>query len=99
VLRVVVEGTKDARRMRFTFDLYDETDRASNTHSMARTTAFPNAIVARMLARKELHRPGVVPPESLAAAPGLYDQIVSELKKRNVTIHCEITEVQQSRGL
>lgn len=96
VLRVVVEGTKDTRKTRITFDLYDETDRAANTHSMARTTAFPNAIVARMLAHRELHRPGVIPPERLASTPGLYDQIVSELKKRGVTIHCEISGNQQS---
>ncbi len=90
VLRVVVEGTKDARKTRFTFDLYDETDRESNTHSMARTTAFPNAIVARMLAQKQVNAPGVIPPERLAAPPGLCDQIGLELKKRKQTIHLAI---------
>src|SRR5688572_727224 len=86
VLRVVVEGRRKTQRRRFTFDLFDRTDFATGNTSMARTTGFPCAIVARMLARKELVKPGIQPPELLGQTPAIYDQIVGELTKRNVTL-------------
>jgi saccharopine dehydrogenase-like NADP-dependent oxidoreductase len=86
VLRVVVEGRRATQRRRFTFDLFDRTDFVTGNTSMARTTGFPCAIVARMLARKDLVKPGIQPPELLGQSPAVYDQIVSELTKRNVTL-------------
>src|SRR5262249_16369887 len=59
VLRVIVEGGVDSgnqggeenkQRVRYTYDLFDETDLATGHSSMARTTGYPCAVVARMLA-------------------------------------------------
>jgi saccharopine dehydrogenase-like NADP-dependent oxidoreductase len=66
-LKVVVTGRKSGRNLRTTFELLDETHRATGTTSMARTTAFPCAVLARMLARGEYRDPGVRPLEMLAA--------------------------------
>jgi saccharopine dehydrogenase-like NADP-dependent oxidoreductase len=66
-LRVVVEGRKIGKTVRTTFELLDKTHRASGTTSMARTTAFPCAVAARMLARGEYRDPGVRPLEMMAA--------------------------------
>lgn len=86
VLRVIAEGMKDSRTVRHSYDLYDEFDRQTRTSSMARTTAFPCCIVARMLARGDLTGPGVLPPERLVDRTGVFDQIVSELAARGVTL-------------
>lgn len=81
----VAEGSTP-RRVRHVYDLYDETDAATGTSSMARTTGFPCAIVARLLASGELRQPGVNPPELLATVPGFYDHVVTELARRGVQV-------------
>jgi len=53
---------------------------------MARTTGYPNAIVARLLASGELKRPGVSPPELLASDQRLFDRMVEGLKQRRVEL-------------
>lgn len=86
VLRVIVEGTRGGGRVRHTYDLFDEYDAATATSSMARTTAFPCTIAARMLARGEVAGPGVIAPEVLAAQPGAFDRMVRELGDRGVVM-------------
>jgi saccharopine dehydrogenase-like NADP-dependent oxidoreductase len=94
ILRVVVEGRRDGKTQRLTYDLYDEYDAASGETSMARTTGFPCAIVARMLAGGEFNAPGVFPPERLGQEPGLLDRMTEELSTRGVTLtyRAEATE-------
>ena len=60
-------GRKLDRMLRTSFELLDRTHRATGTTSMARTTAFPCVVIARMLARGEYRDPGVRPLEMLAA--------------------------------
>lgn len=93
ILRVIVEGRRDGRQERETFDLFDEYDAATGNSSMARTTGFPCAIVARMLARGELNRPGVQPPELLADEPGLFEHMRSELARRGVYLADRVEEL------
>jgi saccharopine dehydrogenase-like NADP-dependent oxidoreductase len=66
-LKVVVTGRKFGKTLQTTFELLDKTHRATGTTSMARTTAFPCAVIARMLARGEYGDPGVRPLEMVAA--------------------------------
>jgi saccharopine dehydrogenase-like NADP-dependent oxidoreductase len=93
VLRVVVEGAKDGKLMRLTYDLYDEYDRTSGTSSMARTTGFPCVIVARMLAHRRFAEPGVFPPEMLALRNGVFEFMVDELARRGVVVHTNVREL------
>ena len=86
VMRVEATGTAGGKRQTWTWDLYDEADLASGFHSMARTTGFPCAIVARLLARGELHRPGVQPPERLASDDRFLEAMMQGLGERGVTI-------------
>ncbi len=86
VLRVIVEGVKSGAPVRRVFDLYDETDRATGTSSMARTTAFPCTIAARMIVDGTIREGGVFPPERFAAKPGLFDRMETELRRRGVEI-------------
>jgi lysine 6-dehydrogenase len=86
VMRVEAAGTVGGARRTWTWDLYDEADPVSGFHSMARTTGFPCAIVARMLARGTLSRPGVQPPERLADDDRFFTTMMAELRARGVTI-------------
>lgn len=74
-----------------TYDLYDQYDRATKTSSMARTTAFPATITARLLAERKVTKPGVLPPELLAHEPNYFDHMVRELKARNVLLTIQVT--------
>jgi saccharopine dehydrogenase-like NADP-dependent oxidoreductase len=82
VLRV--RATRSATVEEWT--LFDRTDRASGASSMARTTGFPAAIVARMVADGSWSEPGVAPPEKLGADPALTERLLAELSRRGVTI-------------
>ena len=86
VLRVIVEGRKDGKRLRHTYDLYDEYDPKTGQSSMARTTGFPCAIVARMLVHGEITQKGVLAPEMLGAKPGVLESVMRELSTRGVTL-------------
>jgi lysine 6-dehydrogenase len=84
VLRVVVTGSAGGEKLRYTYDLFDVTDSATGETSMARTTGFPCAIMARLLASGDYREPGVVPPEKFAADDHVYDRLVRELDQRGV---------------
>ncbi|MCB9856538.1 MAG: saccharopine dehydrogenase NADP-binding domain-containing protein [Phycisphaerales bacterium] len=86
VLRVVVEGIYRGRCVRHTYDLFDETDMKTQTSSMARTTAFPCTIVARMLASGIMNEPGVHPPEWIGQQPDRFTQLNDELQRRGVQL-------------
>lgn len=84
VMRVIVEGVRHGRRERLTWDLFDRFDAATQTTSMARTTAFPCAIMARLVASGAFRRPGVVVPEFIGQTPGLLDIVLKEHERRGV---------------
>jgi saccharopine dehydrogenase-like NADP-dependent oxidoreductase len=84
VMRVMAVGQKGGRESRVTFDLLDFYDKGSGATSMSRTTAFPCAIVARMLLAGRIKMAGVLAPEMLAGVPGLVDGLLRELKARGV---------------
>lgn len=84
VMRVIGEGVKNGRRVRMQWDLLDRFDRASGCTSMARTTAFPCTIIARMLASGELSKPGVIAPELLGGNEKLVDRVLAEHRERGV---------------
>jgi lysine 6-dehydrogenase len=86
VMRVEVTGMVGGSRRTWTWDLYDEADLAAGFHSMARVTGFPCAVAARMLARGELVRPGVQPPERLAGDDLFFGTMMDELRLRGVEI-------------
>ncbi|HXY68217.1 MAG TPA: saccharopine dehydrogenase family protein [Gemmatimonadales bacterium] len=86
VMRVEATGTVGGARQTWTWDLYDEADPATGFHSMARTTGFPCAIAARLLARGELKRPGIQPPERLAGDDRFFTAMMDGLRERGVTL-------------
>ncbi len=84
-LRVTVTGEKGGRRRSLLFELLDRTDTKTGTTSMARTTGFPCAIVAGMLARGEYVLPGVAAPEVLARDETASAALLSGLAARGLS--------------
>lgn len=85
VMRVTVDGrTADGHDARYGWDLLDHFDPQTRLRSMSRTTAFPAAIVAGLVADGVFRRPGVHPPEILGAQPGLLETVLRELEARGV---------------
>lgn len=81
-LRVLCEG--GGRRL--VWNLYDRFDRDRGETSMARTTGFPCAIMARMMLEGRFTTRGVIPLELLARDDAPYRELLDELARRNVKI-------------
>lgn len=85
VMRVEATGLAAGKPTRLRWDLLDFYDRQTRATSMSRTTAFPCAIVARLLHNGRFKRPGVFAPESLADDPTLLPDILREQELRGIT--------------
>jgi lysine 6-dehydrogenase len=84
VMRVVVEGRQDGRRVRHTWDLLDHYDAATDTPSMTRTTGYTCTAAVRLLAAGRYGRPGITPPELLGGAPGCARFMLDDLAAHGV---------------
>lgn len=89
VLRVEAHGVEGGRPARWAWDLLDRTDRTTGTTSMARTTAFPCAIVARFLLDGSWSEPGVHPPEDIGRDASLVERVLDGLARRGVRVRTE----------
>ncbi|GIK43554.1 MAG: saccharopine dehydrogenase [Chloroflexota bacterium] len=78
VLRVEVKGEKDGKPHTYKVEMVDRYDEATGFTSMARTTAFTGAIVARMIARGEIPERGLLTPEQVITGPR-FERLVAEL--------------------
>jgi len=84
-LKVVVKGRDSAGSPRlYRFELLDRTDAKNGVTSMARTTGFPCAALAAMLARGEYDDPGIRPPEMLARNPSVSARFLEALRARGL---------------
>jgi len=90
LFRVEAVGHKDGHPRRHKVEMVDRYDPLLGFTSMARTTAFTGAIVARMIARGDLRARGMLPPEQVVTGP-LFDNLVDELAAAGVRFE-ETTE-------
>ncbi len=87
VMRVIARGAARGQNVEHRWDLLDFFDRASGCTSMARTTAFPCAIMAREVLRGRFVAPGgggVVPPERLGEDERVFTVLLREMEARGV---------------
>ncbi|HEY0971627.1 MAG TPA: saccharopine dehydrogenase C-terminal domain-containing protein [Gemmatimonadales bacterium] len=81
-LRVVVEGRKDGKPKRYTWELVDRADEKLGISAMMRTTGYTLSITAQMQVRGEARPTGVHTPDE--CIPG--ERYIAELRKRGVEI-------------
>jgi lysine 6-dehydrogenase len=92
VMRITVEGMRGGKRQRRIWNLLDDYDSARGWTSMARTTAFPCTIVARLLAAGRITTSGVLPPERLGGDESLVRHILAEQERRGVRYRFTLQE-------
>ncbi|MFZ5916842.1 MAG: saccharopine dehydrogenase family protein [Chloroflexota bacterium] len=83
LFRVEALGIKKGRRRRYQIEMVDRYDDELGFTSMARTTAFTGAIVARMIARGEIAARGFLTPEKIIG-DDQFDTLLEELAAVNV---------------
>ncbi|MCU0343595.1 MAG: saccharopine dehydrogenase NADP-binding domain-containing protein [Ignavibacterium sp.] len=84
VMKVIVEGEKDTKKIRYTYNLLDRHDKKTNVHSMARTTGYTATSAVRMLAKGLFDQKGICPPEYIGQNPNCVDFMLNQLKERGV---------------
>ncbi|MCH2134852.1 MAG: hypothetical protein MK116_14015, partial [Phycisphaerales bacterium] len=85
VMRITGEGDLDGVSTRLTWDLLDFYDPRKNQTSMARTTAFPCTICARMIEQGIIDEPGAYSMERLASRDEVVQGLLEGLEARGVT--------------
>jgi len=83
LFRVEAIGMRDGRPRRLKVEMVDRYEDRLGFTSMARTTAFTGAIVARMVARGDLKARGLFTPEQVITGPVL-DSLLEELAALDV---------------
>jgi saccharopine dehydrogenase-like NADP-dependent oxidoreductase len=84
VMQVMVEGKKEGKKVRYTWDLLDRYDPATRIHSMARTTGYSATMALRMIADGLYTRKGVSVPEFVGRQPECVEYLLKGLKERGI---------------
>jgi len=92
LFRVEAIGKKESAPCRLKMEMVDRYDDVLGFTSMARTTAFTGAIVARMIARGEIEPEGMFTSERVITGP-LLDRLLAELAAVNVRFEETTVEV------
>jgi len=91
VMKIIIEGEKDKKKVRYTYNLLDRHNKKTNIHSMARTTGYTATSAVRMLAKGLFDQKGICPPEYIGQKPECVDFVLNKLKERGV-IYNQIIE-------
>ncbi|HOV11327.1 MAG TPA: saccharopine dehydrogenase C-terminal domain-containing protein [Bacteroidales bacterium] len=84
IMKVIVEGKKDGKKLRYTYDLLDFYDEETQTHSMARTTGYTATVALRMIAGGLYTQKGLSVPEYIGNYPECVDFMLNGLAERGV---------------
>lgn len=93
VMKVVVEGLKDGKHLRYTWDLFDRKDESTGIHSMARTTGYTATLALRMIADGLYTQNGVIVPEYFGSHPECVDYLLKGLRERGVVYEGKVEEM------
>lgn len=93
VMRIIVEGEKNKKLLRYQYDLYDEFDPDTGIHSMARTTGYSASMAVRLVAGGFYNEPGITVPEMLGKNENHVLFMLEGLKSRNVIYREKVEEV------
>ncbi|MHA1816495.1 MAG: saccharopine dehydrogenase family protein, partial [Candidatus Heimdallarchaeaceae archaeon] len=93
IMKVVIEGMKDDKKLRYTYDMLDKYDREKHILSIARTTGYTCTAVAQIVLEGKFKEKGIIPPELLGKHSEIYHQVIEHLRKRNVIFKETIEEL------
>lgn len=84
VMQVIVEGEQNGQQFRYTYDLLDRYDVATQTTSMARTTGYTATIIARQVLRGQFAQRGICPPEFIGRRADCFADLLAEFARRSI---------------
>lgn len=84
VMRVTVEGEEAGESVRYTYDLHDVYDRATQTSSMARTTGYACTSLVEQVCSGSYAAPGLSTPELAGRVPGTLERALAYQAERGV---------------
>lgn len=84
VMRIMVEGLKSGKKIRYNFELYDEYDKKTKVHSMARTTGYTATTALRLLAENKYVTKGVSVGEMMGNDESVVNFMLDGLKERGI---------------
>jgi saccharopine dehydrogenase-like NADP-dependent oxidoreductase len=93
VMKIIIEGTKDDKKLRYIYEMLDKYDKEKRVISMARTTGYTCTAVAKILLEDKYNEKGIIPPEFLGKNSDVYHQVIEYLWKRNVIFKETIEEI------
>ena len=93
VMKVIVEGKKDGKQLRYTYDLFDRYDPATKIHSMARTTGYTATVALRMIAEGIYTRKGISVPEFIGKQQECVAYMLRGLQERGVIYKETISDI------
>ncbi|MBS3782081.1 MAG: saccharopine dehydrogenase, partial [Candidatus Thermoplasmatota archaeon] len=79
------EGEKNGEPLRIDYYMWDEADAETGLTAMQRTTGFPPAITAEMLAKDKIPEKGIVPPED-CIKNDIYEEMMERLEKVDIQV-------------
>jgi saccharopine dehydrogenase-like NADP-dependent oxidoreductase len=97
VMKIIVEGTRNRKPLRVSYDLFDRYDERTGVHSMARTTGYTATMAARMIARGLYRRKGVSAPEFIGANSRCVKFVLDGLAERGVVYRETVERVEPEK--
>ena len=91
---VHVEGVKDGNEVVMEYDMVDFYDEERGITSMAKTTGFSAAIIARMLGRGAIKAKGIQWPVRVVHGE-LFEELLSKLRERGVEVTETVTTTRE----
>ena len=92
-MRIVVEGEKEGKAFRHTYELLDYYNTETETSSMARTTGYTCTGMVRLITNGIWDQPGVAPPEIVGRNVECFDAVIGHLKDRKVHVLHSVKEI------
>jgi lysine 6-dehydrogenase len=93
VMRIVVEGEKDGKRRRYTYNLLDYYNPDTETMSVARATGYTCTGMVKVVAQGLWTKPGLAPPEVIGRDKECFDTVISHLEDRGVHIFLKVQDL------
>lgn len=84
IMRIHIHGFESGLEKRFSYTLFAAFDMETRISSMARSTGYTCAGVARCVLDGAYKRAGISPPSLIGASPGCLSRILAHLRARNI---------------
>jgi saccharopine dehydrogenase-like NADP-dependent oxidoreductase len=89
IMKIIIDGIRDNKKHRVSYELFDQYDHATNLSSMARTTGYTATAAVNMIIEGKFNHKGVFPPENVGKEEVCFNYILDYLKQRNIHYNLE----------